>query len=276
MKKGKKKWMREIAACIVLVLGILLLLFSGFYMVRTMWDYQEGIKEYDELKQKVFADEESRKKPEESSPTTETADGEQEIDQSIWNPLTSVCSAIAQMQEENDDVIGWIEFENLDISYPIVQGVDNNQYLRHTLSGEYNTAGCIFMESYNHSDFQDSHTIIYGHNMRNETMFGKLKNYKQIENYYQDHQYFTIYTKDKIYRYQIFAYYDLSETGFVYNVHFEEVEEFQKFIDTMYESSYEDTGVVAGPYDKIITLSTCSESGKRFVLNAVRVETREV
>ena len=268
--------MRELLACCVLVLGILLLVFSGIYMVRLFKDYHESIEEYDEIRQKVFADAET--KPEEGSlgrdETEEPA--QDELDPNAWNPQTSVCSAIAEMQEEYEDVIGWIEMDNVDISYPIVQGDSNDQYLRHTLSGEYKTAGCIFMETLNHADFQDSHTIIYGHNMRNETMFGKLKNYKQIEDYYQDHQYFTIYTTDRIYRYHIFAYYDISETGFIYNVHFETIEEFQAFLDKMYSCSYEDTGVEAGVYDKIITLSTCSVTGSRFVVNAVRVETIEV
>ena len=179
--------------------------------------------------------------------------------------------AIGRLKEQNEDVIGWITFDNMELSYPIMQGEDNDYYLKHTFSGETNSAGSIFMEAANSSDFEDCHTIIYGHNMRNLSMFGQLKKYK-TEEFYEDHQYFTIYTEDRVYRYRIFAYYDISEFGDIYTVGFEPDGEFQTFIDDMMRRSYYDTGVRADKQDKVITLSTCSTTGKRFVINAKRIE----
>ena len=102
-------------------------------------------------------------------------------------------------------------------------------------------------------------------------MFGSLKNYK-TKDHYKGNEYFTIYTLDKIYRYQIFAYYDISMYGDVYNNQFGPDDYFQMFIDNMVKRSYYDTGVRPVKTDKIITLSTCSTTGNRFVVNAVRTD----
>ena len=100
--------------------------------------------------------------------------------------------------------------------------------------------------------------------------FGSLKKYK-TEDFYKDHQFFTIYTSECAYRYQIFAYYDVPETDEVYTVGFAPDETFQKFIDKMKQKSYDDTGVNVTKDDHIMTLSTCSTTGKRFVVHAVRI-----
>ena len=118
--------------------------------------------------------------------------------------------------------------------------------------------------------FTDPNTVIYGHNMKNLSMFGSLKKYK-TEDFYKDHQFFTIYTSECAYRYQIFAYYDVPETDEVYTVGFAPDETFQKFIDKMKQKSYDDTGVNVTKDDHIMTLSTCSTTGKRFVVHAVRI-----
>ena len=149
-------------------------------------------------------------------------------------------------------------------------GGDDEKYLRTDIYGNQTIAGCIFMEGMNTPDFQDYHTILYGHNMKNLSMFGSLKKYK-TEDFYKDHQFFTIYTSECAYRYQIFAYYDVPETDEVYTVGFAPDETFQKFIDKMKQKSYDDTGVNVTKDDHIMTLSTCSTTGKRFVVHAVRI-----
>lgn len=127
------------------------------------------------------------------------------------------------------------------------------------------------METENTPDFQDCHTILYGHNMKNLSMFGRLKKYK-TEDFYQGNEYFTIYTEERIYRYQIFAYYDTSENGDVYTIGFGADEVFGEFLNQAKKRSYYDTGVEVTKEDKVITLSTCSVEGKRFVVHAKRVE----
>ena len=82
----------------------------------------------------------------------------------------------------NPEVIGWIQIEGTSISYPIMKGKDNDYYLKHTFEGNYNAAGSIFIDYTNNSNFEDCNTIIYGHNMKNGSMFGLLrKHFKDRE-----------------------------------------------------------------------------------------------
>lgn len=192
-----------------------------------------------------------------------------EGDDSWW--YTDVDVKLEELQQVNADIIGWIRFDNLEqLSYPVLYSGDDEKYLRTDIYGNQTIAGCIFMEGMNTPDFQDYHTILYGHNMKNLSMFGSLKKYK-TEDFYKDHQFFTIYTSECAYRYQIFAYYDVPETDEVYTVGFAPDDTFQKFIDKMKQKSYDDTGVNVTKDDHIMTLSTCSTTGKRFVVHAVRI-----
>lgn len=254
---------RDVITLVILVVALITMVVAGFNIVKTLLDYHAGEEEYRKLKEMVFSMGEETSEAEDSI-------GEPIVDPEAWRDGEAICRAVASLKDENKDVVAWIAFDNLDISYPVVQGEDNDKYLRHTISGAYNTAGSIFMEALNHYDFQDIHTILYGHNMKNLTMFGKLKYYRD-DGFYEDHQYFTIYTVDRIYRYQIFAYYDIPETSDIYDIYFESVDEIQEFITKLYRHSYYNTGVEVYSGDRIITLSTCSSEGNRFVVNAVRI-----
>ncbi len=183
---------------------------------------------------------------------------------------------LESLQKINEDIIGWLYFENEDISYPILYSGDNSKYLRTSYTKEYMTAGSIFLEGSNSPDFSDEHTIIYGHNMKNLSMFGKLRYYREDADYYKEHKYFQIITNDKYYRYQIFAYKQVSENADVYCISFESKEAFGEFIDEeIIKGSYlnaEDADVDVTKDNQIITLSTCTVNGMRFTVSAVLVD----
>lgn len=111
----------------------------------------------------------------------------------------------ATLEKMNPDIVGWISFdEGLQIEYPLVQGKDNETYLETTFEGRKNAAGCLFLDYRNQKDFGDSHTLIYGHNMKDGSMFGKLRNYRD-SNFLKEHPTFSIETPDGIKRiYEIF------------------------------------------------------------------------
>ena len=123
-------------------------------------------------------------------------------------------------------------------------------------------------------DFNDCHTILYGHNMKNGSMFGSLKQYKN-DGFYEKNAYFTVFTEDAAYRYQIFTYSDVPEDSDVYTTGYLPDETFDGFLTELLKSSYKDTGVAVGKDDKVLTLSTCSGDGLRFVVHAVRVDEHE-
>lgn len=205
----------------------------------------------------------------------ETTELVEEDDPNGWYHQIEV--DIEGLQSVNRDVVGWIYFENEDsINYPILYSGDNEEYLRKAYTGEEMVAGSIFIEGVNNPDLSDAHTLIYGHNMRNLSMFGKLRLYKKEPDYYKSHRYFQIITKDKVYRYQIFAYGDNSlMTGDVYRVYNYPLEDFYKFVeDTICKRSLVECDIDVRNYDHVVTLSTCSTAGNdyRFLVSAVLVD----
>ncbi len=251
--KSKAIKAKQYSVIAVFVSGIILVLFAGWKLYSIFSDYSYSNKLYDTMEEEYV---------EES--TEEDAE---------WYELASV--DLEGLQEENPDVIGWIYFENEEISYPVLYSGDNSTYLRTAMDGTSATAGCIFLEGANTPDFEDYHTIIYGHNMRNLSMFGKLKYYKEEDGYYDDHMYFQIIREDVVYRYQIFAYEDMAADGFVWQIGFAADDVFGEFLNEIYKVSYIDTGVSATKNDKVITLSTCSSDDNRFLVHAVRVDSHE-
>lgn len=171
------------------------------------------------------------------------------------------------LKQTNDDIVGWILFDSNGISYPVLKGRDNGEYLYTMADGTKNPSGSIFIDSSCAADFTGLHTIIYGHNMKDGSMFGRLKQYSLQEDYYEKNRYFTVYTPEKVFRYEIFAWYEAKEDDEVYRTGFLEGGEFDAFVSRMMERRYADTKNSADGRDKIVTLSTCSSEGMRFVVH---------
>lgn len=175
------------------------------------------------------------------------------------------------------NVRGWLFFENEDISYPIVQGSTDDIYLRTAYNGENTAAGSIFLEAINKSDFSDSHSIIYGHNMRNGTMFGKLRNYVNRPNYYEYHKYFQIVRLDDAgnevkARYKIFAYGKTKSYAKIFTVCREHDTAFGEVLQYIQGNSRVTTDVPVYQTDNIVTLSTCEMGENRLAISAVKVD----
>ncbi len=162
-----------------------------------------------------------------------------------------------QLQKVNPEVIGWIRIGAVGISYPIAQAKDNEYYLHRTFKKVDNFAGCIFENCANSPFFTDQNTIIYGHNMKNGSMFGKLKDFSDQETLDRN-PYFWIFTKDFIYQYRIISSSVVNKIGDPYITRFSQ-EDYQKFIDKSIASSEVDCGdIQVTTDDRIVTLSTCT------------------
>lgn len=177
----------------------------------------------------------------------------------------------------NDEIIAWLYFENEDISYPILRSEDNEKYFRTTYDGKNASAGSIFMESSNEPDMTDLHTILYGHNMKNLSMFGKLKYYKQDANYYDGHEYFQIITPNTKYRCKIFSYKDVAHDSDFYTIYRPCVCDFSTFVNdkivsgSLLEEKKADIEIADDSH--VISLSTCTaDDDTRFVVSALRIE----
>ncbi len=257
-KVNEKK--REVAlgisgAVILIAAGVLI--FTSIEYHKSEQAYGDASKTYVQETQKI----------EESSVMTE----EVKSDNNIWWNEASV--EMETLTEEYPNVIGWIYFENEDISYPIMYSGDNTKYLNTSYDGEKARAGAIFLDGESTPDFSDPHSLIYGHNMRDMTMFGKLRFYKTDASYYDEHQYFQIFTKDGVYRYQIFAYEEVPDSHDVFWVYGKDPEGMWDMLQDIEGGSYRQTGIEATESDHVITLATCtSKEDRRLIVSALRTD----
>lgn len=156
----------------------------------------------------------------------------------------------------NGDIVGWITIENTPIDYPILQAEDNDYYLYRNYKHEKTRAGSIFLDFRNDVRQPDRNTIIYGHNMRDGSMFGELDQYLN-EEFFQENQIFYFDTLYDSYIVEVFSVY-LTTTDFYYiETDFASDEEYLQFLRTIQNKSAIETDVVLDAKDRIITLSTC-------------------
>lgn len=181
----------------------------------------------------------------------------------------------------NADVASWIYMPGVDISYPVVRGKDNDYYLQHTFEKNVSLSGAIFMDYQDSPDLVGFNTFIYGHNMRNGTMFGSLKKYLQDETLIQNAPYFYLYLKDgSVKKYRIFAYYQDDGNSDTYSRPSKEGEE--AYLAMIRKKSFVRVTLTpeeekqAALFHEYVTLSTCTGftgSGRRFLVHGVCVDT---
>lgn len=164
---------------------------------------------------------------------------------------------LSALREINPEVVGWIRIPDTKINYPIVQGEDNEFYLKNTWEKKRNYAGAIYMECRNQPDFTDFNTIVYGHNMKNDAMFGQLGNFKR-QKYWEEHPYVYIRTDDDVFRYEIFSTYEANIGDPPYGLSFYQKKTRVAFLDYAKENNMIETGIEPKNADRILTLSTCS------------------
>lgn len=176
----------------------------------------------------------------------------------------------SSLKKENPDIVGYIKVNNTNIDYVVVKGKDNSYYLTHNLYKNYNVAGWIFADYRNKFDDTDRNTIIYGHNMKDGSMFGTLNGILNKEWFENKDNYTIIFVTEKdTYYYKIFSTYSIVPEEYYISTNFESDNEFGEFVNVLKDRSVFDYGVEVTGKDKIITLSSCIGDGKkRVVLHA--------
>ena len=246
-KKKKKK--AGIFSTIILVVALAVFCFSAFQLFKILKGYHDGRSEYDKVRK--LAVEEKK------------GDGEDQFSVNF-----------DELMKMNPDTIGWIRFhpEPSQISYPIVKGKDNSEYLKKTFSANENTLGAIFLNVDNNADFMDKNTIIYGHRMKDGSMFRHLQDYEE-KSFWESNPYFYIYTPDgREITYHIYSAGQVEDTSDTYLKSFESEEAYQSFLNMTKEASLYDTGVELNAQSAIVTLSTCTSASDnhRFVVRGVK------
>ena len=178
-----------------------------------------------------------------------------------------------ELKQKNSDTVAWLKIENTNIEFPIVQANNNSYYLTHNFDKKYNVAGWIFADYKNKLDGTDRNIVVYGHNMRNNSMFGSLKDVITEEWYNnEENKYITFVTENDYQTYQVFSVYQIKTEDYYIQTEFKS-NEFTEFIDTITKRSKKNFGINVSKEDTILTLSTCSNINKyRVVLHSVRVK----
>lgn len=184
---------------------------------------------------------------------------EMELEFESDEPITWPTFAIdfANLQQVNREVTGWIWIYDTVVNYPLVQsGKNNDAYLHKTYDGTSNSSGSIFMDYRNASDFSDTNTIIYGHNMKNGKMFAVLKKFGNQE-FYDSHREFYIMTPEGNRRYEIISAFQTDALSDIYDRNFSSQEGRQAWFEKVLRSSAILAEVDAAAEDSFVTLSTC-------------------
>lgn len=176
-----------------------------------------------------------------------------------------------ELAKQNKDIFAWIYCEGTPLNYPIVKGKNNEKYLRHLIDGRYNNSGTLFLDAANSKDLSDARSFIFGHNMKNGTMFACLLNYSK-NGYYEEHPYIYLFTKDVNYRLEVFSAYKTTDTDKEsYSREFDRDDDMTAYFNKMKARSDFSCDVEYAAGDKILTLSTCeySRASGRYVVHCL-------
>lgn len=215
--------MKRFTEYMLIAVFSVIMVVAGYRLFQIWEEYHEAGEEYDTLKQFV-------KEPENRSDETEEDNSDSEELENIID--------FESLKRINPDIVAWLKIEAAGIDYPVVQGEDNEHYLHYTFRGEANIAGSIFMDYRNQAELTDERVILYGHNMRDGSMFAALKDLEIIKEPVA-----VLYTPEHILRYRLVAEKYVSPSDDIYQI-----------TDNITLETEKSTGKLS----KELILSTCS------------------
>ena len=280
--KKKTRRIINIVLIAVLVVGIVYFSVSQWTYYESRRDYQEALQITDSTEPVLPATQAVEEAPaqEPTEALAPEAEAEQEnqaqLREVLQNPTVKELLQIDldALREVNEDVIGWIHIPDTVISYPLLHWTDNDFYLNHTWMQTKNSGGAIFMECENEPDFSDFNTIIYGHNLLDDSMFGGLSKYKN-EEYAKEHPSIYIVTDRGVFCYDVFAAHRVGIDTIMYATDLTTEYRKEEFLRFTKEYSRVDLGKEPAVRDKILTLSTCSGGhDARWVVQGMLVESK--
>ena len=274
-KKAKSK--RRLFSFIYFILFLLIVL-SVIYIIKAFKLEKEAKEETQLLNTVEIHDNELVQE------TVENVAGEVENNEIEEKPKqTEKMIKVKKLQEEeNSDIVGWLEIEDTSISYPVLQGTDNEYYMTHNYKKQKSKNGSIFLTKDYDWSIPSSNLLIYGHNLNNGTMFQELLKYEK-ESFYKQHQIIRFTTEKEDAEYEIIAvfksrvYYKSEKNVFryYYFVNAKTEDEYNEFVKNAKSESLYSIDKTAKYGDQLITLSTCSyhvEDGRFAVVGRKKVE----
>ncbi len=269
----KRSWGQLPAVLLIgcVAAGLTAAVIAGGFVARELWSYRQAQEEYDGL-QTSYIDIKGEKKAEKSEQTQ----GQRGKSEEAYPGLNI---NFAGMQQINPDLVGVLYIPSLELCYPVVQGKNDTEYLKKTFYGRENSSGCIFMDTATNPDLSDSNTFLFGHNMKDGSMFGSLKRFYQEENLCKDNPYIYFYSEKVVRKYEIFSYYVTEADSDAYQGIADETG-YDTYVQRARNRSVYtpepdwDSDSFAGRPD-LLTLSTCSGAAggaQRFLVHGVYLD----
>lgn len=248
-KDIKKQKKYNFIYIIVLLIFITLFIISTKEIVKWYINNQNNKKIQEEISQEIIIDEKENK----------------EEDKYKVN--------FKALKDKNPDTVGWLKVNGTKIEHTIVQANDNDYYLTHNFEKEYNSAGWIFADYKNKFDGTDKNIVIYGHNMRDNSMFGSLKDVIKEKWYNNEENYKIIFiTENEPSIYEVFSVYQIENEDYYIQTNFRNNTIFEEFINTIKSRSVKNFEIEVTKEDTILTLSTCANDNRyRVVLHAKKI-----
>lgn len=261
-----------LAVCVLALTGCLA---AGSFILFYRANEKKGVESSEEIRMEM------KKEPEadvlEITPDT-TEEPEGTTAPTATSEFPDIPVDFGALQEENPDVYAWITVPGTQIDYPVLQhSADDSFYIHHGPDGEYLFAGAVYSELQNKKDFSDSHTVLYGHNMKNGTMFAGLHKFRDRE-FFDKNRSILVYTPEHIYHYEIFAAYPFDDRHLLNSFDWRSSEGFRQYLEEVYSVRAMDAYFIekkATKKDNILTLSTCIGNAEhsRYLVQGVLRET---
>ncbi len=262
MKNDRKVSSKRMHKIIYLLLTILIIL-SLIYIIKYFLIKQEAKAQSNLLNAIEIYEKEKINNEETQNFTKNEEVAEEKIEEE--KQQTERMVQVKQLKEQNADIVGWLEIENTNINYPVLQGADNRYYMTHNYKKEKSKNGSIFLNADYNWNIPSNNLLMYGHNLGNGMMFQELLKYEK-ESFYKEHPIIRFTTIDEDAEYEIISvfksrvYYKSEKNVFryYYFINSESEEEYNQFISNAKNASLYSIDATASFGDQLITLSTCS------------------
>ena len=275
-KRAPEKKKRRRFGWLIPAVLLVVFVFSFANFMREFLTYQQAKNEYKELGKYIEVIPEGEEAPSDAEAEESTAEAPEEDEKEQYQ-YPNIQIDYDGLMATNSEFVGVIYIPVLNLTYPIAQSTGNDKYLHTTFEGTRNASGCIFLDCAASKDFSDSNSFIFGHNMKNGTMFGSLKQFLQKEELCDEDPYIYIYQKDQVLVYRIFAYYTIPVRDDVYD-DFSGDDGYDAYVadagkHSVYHSS-QDEKIDWSSRPDLLTLSTCYATGhvNNFIVQAALVE----
>ena len=275
-KRAPEKKKRRRFGWLIPAVLLVVFVFSFANFMREFLTYQQAKNEYKELGKYIEVIPEGEEAPSDAEAEESTAEAPEEDEKEQYQ-YPNLQIDYDGLTATNSEFVGVIYIPVLNLTYPIAQSTGNDKYLHTTFEGTSNASGCIFLDCAASKDFSDSNSFIFGHNMKNGTMFGSLKQFLQKEELCDEDPYIYIYQKDRVLVYRIFAYYTIPVRDDVYD-DFSGDDGYDAYVadagkHSVYHSS-QDEKIDWSSRPNLLTLSTCYATGhvNNFIVQAALVE----